>query len=227
MLDSHNSLAKVFRYAAERFAQDSTTPLRVRLIKKRDTNSRRYNLPSTSEVAAFIFGDFDQENLARDVIIETHSNLLKRIDVNHPQYLALQYLLLFPYEEDGFRNDILISEEISNQNIYKKETISMREFFSYRLQMRSHESQVILISRSLFQQFLVDSYTMVEAERLQYHRHHQNKFRSHQLQGLHECLIQGETQAAKTGKRVFLPSSFVGGPRYRYNNCKDAFSICR
>ncbi|XP_072084567.1 uncharacterized protein [Arachis hypogaea] len=68
---------------------------------------------------------------------------------------------------------------------------------------------------------------MVEAERLQYHRHHQNKFCSRQLQGLHECLIHGETQAAKTGKRVILPSSFVGGSRYMYNNCKDAFAICR
>ncbi|XP_020972806.1 uncharacterized protein LOC107632510 [Arachis ipaensis] len=55
---------------------------------------------------------------------------------------------------------------------------------------------------------------MVEAERLQYHRFHQNKFRSYQLQGLHECLIHGETQAAGTGKRVILPSLFVGGPWY-------------
>ncbi|XP_025621484.1 uncharacterized protein [Arachis hypogaea] len=68
---------------------------------------------------------------------------------------------------------------------------------------------------------------MVEAKRLQYHRFHQSKFRSHQLQGLHECLIQGETQAARTRKRVILPSSFVGGPQYMYNNCKDAFAICR
>ncbi|XP_057744875.1 uncharacterized protein LOC130962716 [Arachis stenosperma] len=68
---------------------------------------------------------------------------------------------------------------------------------------------------------------MVEAERLQYHRFHQSKFRSHQSQGLHECLIQGEIQAARTGKRVILPSSFVSGPRYMYNNCKDAFAICR
>ncbi|KAL4287547.1 hypothetical protein AHAS_Ahas19G0197100 [Arachis hypogaea] len=159
MLDSHNSLAKSFRYARQRFARDSTIPLQLRLIKKRNTDGRRYNLPSASEVAAFIVGDFDTENLVRDVIIQTRSNQLKRIDVNHPQYLALHY-------------------------------------------------------------------TMVEAERLQYHRHHQNKFCSRQLQGLHECLIHGETQAAKTGKRVILPSSFVGGSRYMYNNCKDAFAIC-
>nr|XP_025606674.1 uncharacterized protein LOC112697631 [Arachis hypogaea] len=227
MLDSNNSLAKCFRYARQRFTENSTTPLQLRLIKKRNTDGRRYNLPSASEVAALIVGDFDADNLSRDVVIQTHSNLLKQIDVNHPQYLALQYPLLFSYGEDGFRSDILISDERSKQQLHKRETISMREFLSFRIQMRSNESQVLLKSRRLFQQFLVDSYTMVEAERLQYHRFHQSKFHSHQLQGLHECLIQGETQAARTGKRVILPSSFVGGPRYMYNNCKDAFAICR
>ncbi|RYR48155.1 hypothetical protein Ahy_A07g034149 [Arachis hypogaea] len=89
MLDSHNSLAKSFRYARQRFAEDSTTPPQLRLIKKRNTDGRRYNLPSASEVAALIVGDFDTDNLERDVVLQTHSNQLKRIDVDHPQYLAL------------------------------------------------------------------------------------------------------------------------------------------
>ncbi|XP_072078101.1 uncharacterized protein [Arachis hypogaea] len=86
MLDSHNSLAKSFRYARQRFAEDSTTPPQLRLIKKRNTDGRRYNLPSASEVAALIVGDFDTDNLERDVVLQTHSNQLKRIDVDHPQY---------------------------------------------------------------------------------------------------------------------------------------------
>ncbi|KAL4365824.1 hypothetical protein AHAS_Ahas07G0144700 [Arachis hypogaea] len=140
----------------QRFTEDSTTLLQFRLIKKRNTDGRRYNIPLASEVVALI-------------------------------YFALQYPLLFPYGEDGFRSDILISDERSKQQLHKRETISMREFLSFRIQMRSHESQVLLKSRRLFQQFLVDSYTMVEAERLQYH----------------------------------------SGPRYMYNNCKDAFAICK
>ncbi|XP_072062222.1 uncharacterized protein [Arachis hypogaea] len=91
MLDSHNSLAKSFQYARQRFAEDSTTPLQLHLIKKRNTDGRRYNLPSASEVAALIVGDFDTDNLARDIVLQTRSNQLKRIDVNHSQYLALQY----------------------------------------------------------------------------------------------------------------------------------------
>ncbi|XP_072087913.1 uncharacterized protein [Arachis hypogaea] len=67
---------------------------------------------------------------------------------------------------------------------------------------------------------------MVESERLQFHRYNQKKFRVHKLNGLHECLVQGETIAAKTGRRVILPGTFVGSLRYMYNNCKDAFAIC-
>ncbi|KAL4330014.1 hypothetical protein AHAS_Ahas13G0357700 [Arachis hypogaea] len=69
MLDSHNSLAKSFQYARQRFAEDSTTPLQLRLIKKRNTDGRRYNLPSASEVAALIVGDFDMDNLSRGVVL--------------------------------------------------------------------------------------------------------------------------------------------------------------
>ena len=103
----------------------------------------------------------------------------------------------------------------------------MREFFAYRIQERVNESSIILRSRRLFQQFLVDSYTMVESERLRYFRQNQPKLRVHQYKGLHECLVRGETDAAATGQRVILPSSFTGGPRYMFNNCKDAFAICK
>ncbi|XP_072066782.1 uncharacterized protein [Arachis hypogaea] len=57
MLDSHNSLAKSFRYARQRFAKDSTTPLQLRLIKKRNTDGRRCNLPSAYEVAVLIWNE--------------------------------------------------------------------------------------------------------------------------------------------------------------------------
>ncbi|RYR24914.1 hypothetical protein Ahy_B02g058502 [Arachis hypogaea] len=36
-----------------------------------------------------------------------------------------------------------------------------------------------------------------------------------------------DVDAARLGKRIILPSTFTGGPRYMMNNCKDAFAICR
>uniref|UniRef100_A0A0D3AV48 Uncharacterized protein n=1 Tax=Brassica oleracea var. oleracea TaxID=109376 RepID=A0A0D3AV48_BRAOL len=38
-----------------------------------------------------------------DIILEKNSGKLKRINELHPCYLPLQYPLIFPYGEDGFR----------------------------------------------------------------------------------------------------------------------------
>ena len=51
--------------------------IKLRILGKRGRDGRRYNLPTASEVAALIVGDFDGENPERDVIVETQSGLLK------------------------------------------------------------------------------------------------------------------------------------------------------
>ena len=43
----------------------------------------------------------------QDIILETRGGQLQRIDELHSSYLGLQYPLLFPYGEDGYRPDIL------------------------------------------------------------------------------------------------------------------------
>ena len=227
MLDENNVLAKSFRYARDRYKEGDFSEVKLKLIRKRNTDGRRYNLPTVSEVAVLVVGNIDESMVDRDLVIETQSRCLKRIDVLHPMYLGLQYPLLFPYGEDGFRPDISVAISSDRTTSNKRLKISMRQFFAYRIQDRVDESSIILQSRRLFQQFLVDSYTMVESERLSYIRQNQPKLRVHQYKGLHECLVRGETDAAATGQRIILPSSFTGGPRYMFNNCKDAFAICK
>ncbi|XP_025611896.1 uncharacterized protein [Arachis hypogaea] len=227
MLDVHNPLAKTFRFARDRFAEGSNPKIKLKLIRKRDKDGRVYNLPTVSEVAILVVGDIDDSILERDIIVQFMSNKLQRIDVLHPLYLALQYPLLFPYGEDGFRVGIQTSVRYGLDANKKRKTISMREFFSYRIQMRCNESPILLQSRRLFQQFSVDAYTMIEAERLSFIRHNQPKLRVDKYNALHESLVQGEANAVSTGQRIILPSSFTGGPRYMFNNCKDAFAICK
>ena len=79
----------------------------------------------------------------------------------------------------------------------------------------------------IFKVMLLLNIQMHESERLKYVRHNQPKLRAHQYKGLHECLVRGETNAAATEQRIILPSSFTRGPRYMFNNCKDAFAICK
>ncbi|XP_016172826.1 uncharacterized protein LOC107615242 [Arachis ipaensis] len=93
--------------------------------------------------------------------------------------------------------------------------------------MRLEGSSILLHSRRLFQQFLVDSYTMIESEHLRYLRNNQPKLRVNKYNSLHESLVRGEANAILSGQRIILPSSFTGGPRYMFNNCKDAFAICK
>ncbi|XP_020963329.1 uncharacterized protein LOC110264976 [Arachis ipaensis] len=227
MMDLHNPLPKSFRCARGRFKEDSKTNIKLKLIRKREKDGRRYNLPTASEVAILIVGDIDESSLQRDIILETTSNRLKRIDVLHPSYLSLQYPLIFPYGEDGFRPGIENSSTFDISGTKKRKTISIREFFSYRIQMRLEGSSILLHSRRLFQQFLVDSYTMIESERLRYLRNNQPKLRVDKYNSLHESLVRGEADAILSGQRIILPSSFTGGPRYMFNNCKDAFAICK
>ena len=91
MLDEHNVLAKSFRYARDRYREGDFSEVSLKLIRKRNTDGRRYNLPTISEVAVLIVGDIDESTAERDLIIETQSRMLQRIDVLHPMYLGLQY----------------------------------------------------------------------------------------------------------------------------------------
>ncbi|KAL4606240.1 hypothetical protein ACB092_09G087600 [Castanea dentata] len=104
MLDNYNQLVKYFRMARDRFNESDMHDVRIRLIGNSD--SKQYNLPNTSEVAAIIVGDLNTENCERDIIVENQSSGLQRIYGSHLSYMALQYPLLFPYGEDGYRPDI-------------------------------------------------------------------------------------------------------------------------
>ncbi|XP_071723153.1 uncharacterized protein [Rutidosis leptorrhynchoides] len=110
--------------------------------------------------------------------------------------MPMQYPLIFPYGEDGFREEILYVDEGGDER--KRKKITVREFFAYRFQWRVGEAPNILRCGRLTQQIVVDAYATLET---------------------------GEAQAAKLGKRVILPSSFVGGAMYMIQNYQDAMMI--
>lgn len=102
----------------------------------------------------------------------------------------------------------------------------MREFLAYHLQDRVTQWSTILHGGKLFQQFVVDSYMMMESWRLNYYRSHQKQLRAEIYRGLTDAIMIGATEGASIGKRVILPSSFTGGARYTMQNYQDAMAIC-
>ncbi|XP_075633303.1 uncharacterized protein LOC142605745 [Castanea sativa] len=102
MLDQCNQLVKYFRMVRDRFDESDIHNVRIRLIRCHNSRERQYNLPVTSEIVALIVGDFNIESSDRDIIVKNRSLGLQRINGTHPSFMALQYLLLFPYGEDGY-----------------------------------------------------------------------------------------------------------------------------
>ena len=221
MLDEHNPLAKEFRKVRDLLDYDTVPNLKLRLIRKRGSDPRTYNLPTSSEIAMLIVGDIEDLYADRDIIVQTQSGGLQRIHELHPLYLPLQYPLLYATGQDGYTDNLYHV----NQSV-KRNKVTMREYFAYHLQFRQQQSSILLHSRRLLQQYIVDAYTMIEAQRLSFIRYNQKQLRVELYSDLDDALLRGEREGYSCGKRIILPSSFTGGPRYMVQNYQDAMAIC-
>lgn len=226
LLDHCNPFVKIYRYVRERIMFAPQQNIKLRILGKRGKDSRTYNLPTASEVAGLIVGDFDSAHHDRDVIVESQSGFLKRISTLSSSYLPLQYPLLFPRGEDGWWEHIEYNPDTTAPTI-QRENLTLREWFAYRIQQRPKELSIMLYGRRLFQQFLVDGYSMIESQRLQWVRGHQTEIRADMYKGLSDALLRGDRDPSMVGKRIVLPSSFTGGSRYMQQNYQDAMAICR
>nr|XP_043633530.1 uncharacterized protein LOC122604724 [Erigeron canadensis] len=204
MLDGCNPLVKSFRMVRDCVKENEWQDVSLKLIANRNKDGRIYNLPTTSEVAGLIIGDIDSVLDSRDIILRKQSGGLQRISELHPSYLALQYPLIFPFGEDGYRLGIK-HRGIAQDSKKPRTKLTMREFFCYTIQDRPGEYSLLLHAQKLFHQFAVDGYTM----------------------NLTTNVENGTTDASSTGKRILLPSSFTGGSRYMMQKYLDAMAICK
>lgn len=227
MVDECNVLVKSFRKVRDFISINPLLRISLRLFRARPKDPRVYNLPSVDEVAGLIVGDFDSTDCGRDIVVSSMDGTLRRIHETHTSFLPLQYPLLFPNGEDGYKEDILFRQDGDGRVFKKRVRVSLREFISFRIHERMREDSVILRSRRLFQQFLVDCYSMIEAQRLSYIKGNQKTIRRDFLSGLEEAMEKGDVDSASVGTRIVLPSSFTGGRRYMFNNCQDAMAICK
>ncbi|XP_031106349.1 uncharacterized protein LOC116011002 [Ipomoea triloba] len=225
-LDENNAFVKTFRNASAHIENNPTAEIKIKLISKRSKDAWTYSLPQVQEVAALIVGDIDPNMGQRDILVETNSGNLQRINELNPSYLPLQYPLLYPYGEDGYREDIPFADILDRASTARNR-VSPREYFSFRLQDRLDQTSTLLYARRLLQQYIVDAYTMIESGRLVYIRTHQKTLRCESYRCLTDALTNGEVDPTAQGKRIILPSSFTGGARYMIQNYQDAMVICK
>lgn len=89
------------------------------------------------------------------------------------------------------------------------------------------EFSLILHGGCLLQQYATDCQAAVEQDQLNYNAQEQKCLRADEYSGAQDCLVNGEQNLflANIGKRVILPSSFIGGPCNLAQNYHDAMAL--
>ncbi|XP_073307171.1 uncharacterized protein [Primulina huaijiensis] len=109
----------------------------------------------------------------------------------------------------------------------QRPTVSCREYYCYKLQVRDNDRSFLLHIGRLLQQYIVDMYIKIETSRLEFFRTSdmQNRLRNEVYNGLLDSITQGCEIGVDIGKRVILPTSFIGGPRDMRKRYMDAIAL--
>ena len=129
-----NPFVGKFQQAYEILSQSgSTNPaVHAHLRYNSATDRRRYNLPETDEIAVVLPGDGTVSTGKRDIIIHLKANnQLMQISEQHPFYLPLHYVLLFPYGELGWEDGLRRWDTVRHINSTAK--LTQLNFYCYRI----------------------------------------------------------------------------------------------
>ncbi|XP_074336458.1 uncharacterized protein LOC141673604 [Apium graveolens] len=149
-----------------------------------------------------------------------------------------QYQLLFPYADNGFHLNIPLKSK--KQNVHAepvndqhpdetrhRTTVTMREYYAYKLMISPDERMNLHVGGRLWQQFIVDAFAAVEQYRLDWIRNHQSTIRSDLYRSIRDSLTNGDTNTGDIGKNVILPATHTSSQRYMNQYFKDSLAICR
>ncbi|XP_063942408.1 uncharacterized protein LOC135150192 [Daucus carota subsp. sativus] len=140
--------------------------------------------------------------------------------------MALQYPLLFPDGEDGYHNRIRF-QSADKDSDKERDMISMKDYYSYKFQVRQNEGITPRLGGRLFQQYMVDAFSTMEQTRLWWFRTHQTILRNELYTHICDSVRNGDGNSSNVGKGVILPAGYVGSKRYMQQNFQDALAVCR
>ncbi|KAK1358229.1 hypothetical protein POM88_051485 [Heracleum sosnowskyi] len=150
MLDQTNELVQKFRTARDRFESDHLVDLNVELKVCRSESGRVNHISPSDEVAGIMVNSTDNLGPNRDIIVQKKvGGGFKRVSYIHPKLMALQYPILFPNGEDGYHNKIRFqSAELDSDK--ERDMISMKDYYSYRFQVRENEGMTPRLGGRVF-----------------------------------------------------------------------------
>ncbi|CDF33589.1 Putativ ATP dependant DNA helicase [Chondrus crispus] len=163
---------------------------------------------------------------SRGTLNSNGNEVLDPISVSHRAYDPLSYVLLFPNGRDRWYPELRFSSDDDG----RRTKITPIMYYGWHLFERAGEFSTILHAARLFQQYLVDQFCKVEAERLSYLRHNQTQLRAADYTSLRDSLgdssrAEDEADAVRAGRLFILPSTYIGGDRYMRQQMHDIIAI--
>ncbi|CAG8617405.1 18290_t:CDS:2, partial [Racocetra fulgida] len=79
----------------------------------------------------------------------------------------------------------------------RRKFVSTMEFYAYKIQIRPQSTNLLIQSGRLFQQFIVDMYVKIEANRLNFYQQNQNKIRCDLYKGLQDAVLHKKLNELK------------------------------
>lgn len=204
MLSITHRYAAVFKHAFQVIREQGDVPdveVRLRVQKPVHEHPRRHNLPTADEVAMILPGDGSSPDY-RDIILRRRmpsGTSLYRIHEGHPAYSPLHYVLLFPYGEHGWHDELRMINPDTGASISTR--ISQTRFAAYRIHVRPGEYSALLRGGRLLQQYLVDMWASADQARLRYLEKNQGEIRASLYSGLEDAFQgEGDPELSQLGK---------------------------
>ncbi|GAA0147726.1 hypothetical protein LIER_36573 [Lithospermum erythrorhizon] len=179
-------------------------------------DQRTYNKPLSNEVAGIWIEDESEENANADMLdirVFTKSDILTQEQQE--------------FTGPSIDTDIDMNEDspLNHNQRRKRWTLSCREYYLYKLQDGVNDKSYILRFGRLFQQYRVDNYIKIESMPLQFLKTNQKNTRREYYQGVQDSVISGVISRGKVGKGVYLPATFIGGPRDMRHRYLDLMAL--
>lgn len=230
MFDAHNPIVKLFRVARDRLSRAGAPDDHyfIRLFGSPDKHGDIFNAPVASEVVGLVVGDLGTSDIGRDLMVEDKAGNLRKVKEDHCKFMAMQYPILFPYGEDGYHQNIAYRQCRRSAGI-KRKRVTEVEYYAYRLHDRGDDFNTLTRCKRGTQAYVIDAYCCMEESQLSHFRtkSFQQKYRTAPLKEIHDTIHRGIIEGSEAGQRIIKPSSYVGGPRYLYQNYLDCVALCR
>lgn len=219
VLQHHNKLIRSFKTLIESAPRsEQRIVLRSDNIPQ-DEHPGRFHLPASEQVAVLMVdGEYNQ----RDIVLRAKDNRLQRIYETHRYYDALQYPIIFWRGQATYHIDLRQHDRSTGQQLRGK--ISSMDFYQYHLMPRADHRNYLLRCGPLLNQFIVDMWAKIEAERLRFLRLNQATLRADTYVHLTDA-IAADRDPNQIGTRVILPSTFIGSPRHMHEYAQDALAL--